>query len=158
MGLKKLFKGIGAGALMVAQANPLTAGIASQAVKALKGAGLIADPEQELKMEQALMDFERTMADKEARVLEAVNKTIQAEMQFGNWWQRSWRPACGWTLVAVIINNFVLIPYAGAAGLPIEIIEIPDKVWQALLAVNGVTAISRGVEKWQRAKNEKGEK
>ncbi|KKL84675.1 hypothetical protein LCGC14_1962360 [marine sediment metagenome] len=158
MKLLKLFKGIGAGALVVAQANPLTAGIANQAIRALKGAGLVADPEAELKMQEALMGFEKEMADKETRVLEAVNKTIQTEMQFGNLWQRSWRPACGWTLVAIIINNFIAIPYAGAFGLPIEIIEIPDKVWQALLAVNGITAVSRGVEKWQKAKNEKGEK
>jgi len=38
-----------------------------------------------------------------------VNKT---EAQTGSVWQGGWRPAAGWTCVAALANNFLIVPYA----------------------------------------------
>lgn len=89
--------------------------------------------------------------------MQAVNETMQEEAKSASWMQRSWRPVCGFTLAGMIVNNYILLPYFGAFG--IRPIEIPEVVWQTLLAVVGVSALTRGLsqitEAWKQAKGAK---
>lgn len=79
------------------------------------------------------------------QTIEAVNTTMQAESKSEHWLQWAWRPICGLTLALMVLNNYIFLPYLGAYG--IKVIDIPDKVWQTLLAVVGVSALTRGAEK-----------
>jgi hypothetical protein len=74
-----------------------------------------------------------------------VNQTMRAEAGSGHWLQWAWRPIVGMTLALVIVNNYVLLPYMQGFGL--KVIDIPDKVWEVMLAVVGVSALTRGLEK-----------
>jgi len=55
----------------------------------------------------------------------------------------------GYTFAFVIINNYIVLPYFPN----ISPVEIPAGVWTAMLMVLGIAAGTRGLEKWQKAKN-----
>ncbi|HBG45844.1 MAG TPA: hypothetical protein DDW94_02535 [Deltaproteobacteria bacterium] len=87
----------------------------------------------------------------EAKVMESVNATMREEARSEHWMQYSWRPTLGFTFAAVIVNNYILLPYFKGVGL--MPIDIPAGIWEAMLIVLGVAAGTRGLEKWQREKN-----
>lgn len=120
-------------------------------IRAFKG-----DPTVKLQLEAALataqLDLEAKITASEAAVIEAVNKTMQAEAGSIHWLQWSWRPLVGYSFVAIIANNFILMPYFQKWLTPIT---IPSEVWYAWLAILGVTAGFRGLKQWQESKNGK---
>ena len=83
--------------------------------------------------------------------LETVNSTMRTEAQSDKFIVYAWRPLVGFCFVALICNNFILMPYLASYGL--QPIIIPDGIWSAMLVVLGVSAGTRGYEKVMRAKN-----
>lgn len=81
--------------------------------------------------------------------INAVNATMQAEAKSEHWMQWSWRPTIGFTFAAVIINNFVLMPYFAKWVQPIS---IPAEVWTSMLVILGAAAATRGWEKVSKKK------
>jgi len=79
------------------------------------------------------------------QTIQSVNATMQDESKSHHWLQWAWRPIFGITGAAVIVNNYILLPYLQAFG--IKPIDIPDITWQVILAVVGVSALTRGGEK-----------
>jgi len=123
--------------------DPITA-IADFAGKLLSiGEKFIPDEGKRLEFEKAVMDTATAQQ-------EAVNATMQAEAKSEHWMQYSWRPTIGFTFAAVIINNYIFLPYLAAFGL--RSIIIPEGIWSAMLVVLGVAAGTRGLEKWQKSK------
>ena len=45
------------------------------------------------------------------------------EAESAHWFVAPWRPAVGWLCVLILFNNYVLLPYASAFGLPIEALD-----------------------------------
>src|SRR4051812_22342224 len=101
------------------------------------------NPEEKDKAKLAMLQLAQQgeMAQITAGVqqMQAVNETMREEAKSASWMQRSWRPMCGFTLAATVVNNYILLPYF--AGFGVRPIEIPDIVWQTLLAVVGVSAL-----------------
>ena len=91
--------------------------------------------------------------EQDIRVIEAVNQTMQAEARSEHVLQWIWRPIVGLTFSAVVVNNYILMPYLQVFGL--QPIEIPAYLWNTMLVLLGVAAGTRGLEKWQRAKGHK---
>jgi len=147
VGWKKILKKVGKAALtggrIAASFDPT--GIAENVLEALKGAGVLKDPAAEAKAREILLEHERAMAALEMEFIKEVNATMRAEAQSGSWWQRSWRPMAGYTLCAVVVNNYILVPYLAKYG--VLVITIPSEVWVMLMAVVGVAAWTRGKEK-----------
>lgn len=83
--------------------------------------------------------------------LETVNSTMRTEAQSDKFIVYAWRPLVGFCFVALICNNFILMPYFASYGL--QPIIIPDGIWSAMLVVLGVSAGTRGIEKMWRNKN-----
>lgn len=119
-------------------------------VDVLKSAGVIKDPKAEAEAMSALLGAQAKFAEVEAKLLESVNATMREEAKSEHWAQWLWRPVVGFTFSAMIINNFILLPYFLSYGL--KPIDIPDGVWSAMLVTLGVAAGTRGLEKWQRSK------
>ena len=117
------------------------------------------DPTVKLQLEaaiaQATIALEGQIAQAEATILTAVNATMQAEAKSEHWAQWLWRPLVGFSFTATVANNFILMPYFQKWLTPVA---IPSEVWYAWLAILGVTAGFRGMEKWQKSKNGNGEK
>jgi hypothetical protein len=120
-------------------------GLSGTVVDVLKDTGILKDPEQQLKIQQALQDYEVKMADIASKQIESVNATMREEAKSEHWIQYSWRPTIGFTFAAVIINNYILLPYFKAFGL--QSIIIPAEMWTAILVILGAAAATRGWEK-----------
>ena len=139
---------------LLSNLNPVTAiskaifgdkGLAGGVMNVLEETGVIKTPEEKQKAQEALYNFELQMRDKDNEVIKAVNDTMQTEAKSEHWLQWSWRPLVGITFSAVIINNYILLPYFAKAGL--QAIQIPSEMWNAMLVVLGVAAGTRGWEK-----------
>ena len=120
-------------------------GLVGSVVDILKGTGILKDPENELKVMQALSAYDVQVRNTEAQVVASINQTMQAEAKSEHWAQWLWRPVVGFTFSALIVNNYLLLPYLGATGL--LTISIPPEVWSTMLVVLGVSAGTRGAEK-----------
>lgn len=81
--------------------------------------------------------------DLELAQITAVNATMQAEAKSEHWAQWLWRPTIGFTFAAVLVNNYILLPYFQAWVHPLA---VPDNVWTAMLVILGASAAGRS---WQ---------
>lgn len=75
--------------------------------------------------------------------IQSINATMQAEAKSEHWAQWLWRPTIGFTFAAILINNYILLPYFQAWIHPLP---IPDNVWTAMLVILGAAAAGRS---WQ---------
>lgn len=99
-----------------------------------------------------VLEFEHDIAMEtikfQSSAINAVNATMQAEAKSEHWAQWLWRPTFGFTACAVLVNNYILLPYFKPLGvIPIE---VPSEVWIMVMAVLGVAAWTRGQEKINR--------
>lgn len=120
-------------------------GLTGGVMDVLEETGVVKTPEEKQKAQEALYNYELQMRDKDNDVIKAVNDTMQSEAKSEHWLQWSWRPIVGITFSAVIINNYILLPYFAKTGL--QAIQIPSEMWNAMLVVLGVAAGTRGWEK-----------
>lgn len=126
-------------------------GIVGSVVDILKSTGVMKDPDQELKVTQALMAYEIAARDQENKFVETVNATMREEAKSEHFLQWSWRPMVGYTFIGTVVNNYVFLPYFAKFGLlPVD---IPGEIWSAMLVVLGVAAGTRGLVQWQAQKN-----
>jgi hypothetical protein len=109
------------------------------------------DPAKKAEMQSALVanqhevekwahETELKAMENDIRVVETVNATMREEAKSEHFLQFSWRPIVGYTFCAVIINNFILLPYFPK----LHPIEIPAGVWESMLVVLGVASRTRG--------------
>jgi hypothetical protein len=95
---------------------------------------------------QLAEQVEKGNFDIELASINAVNATMQAEAKSEHWAQWLWRPVIGFTFAAVILNNYILLPYT-----KLQPIVIPAEVWTAMLVILGASAATRGWEKVAKA-------
>lgn len=79
----------------------------------------------------------------------SVNETMQAESKSEHFMQWAWRPTVGFTFCAILINNYILLPYFPK----LHTIIIPTEIWMTIGAVLGVASLGRSATYWQREKN-----
>jgi len=112
-----------------------------EAVKEAVGA-FKADPTKALEFEAAI---EQAAMKYAGEALASVNATMQAESKSEHWMQWAWRPFFGFTGAAILINNYILLPYLVHFG--VVVITVPAEVWIMIMAVLGVAAYTRGRDK-----------
>lgn len=61
-------------------------------------------------------------------IVKAQAGVITAEIQGRSWMQRNWRPILMLSIVAILVNNYILLPYAQAFGLPIQLLDLPPSL------------------------------
>ena len=87
--------------------------------------------------------------------METARDIIVAEAKGESPLQRNWRPITMMVFVAIIANNYILVPYAAAFGFPVPALEIPPDMWGLLTVGIGGYIASRGVEKGLKTWKEK---
>lgn len=97
-----------------------------------------------------LQKLEVQLEEVYAKELETVNQTMREESKSEHWMVWAWRPSIGFTFCAILVNNYILLPYFHKHGM--EVIIIPDNVWSAILVILGVASAGRSVTSWQKAK------
>ena len=100
----------------------------------------IKDPEEKLKLLNALQEAE-------AKVMEAKARTIVAEAQSESWVTSSWRPITMLVFTTIIANNYILVPYFKSWGYEVPTLDIPPNMWSLLeLGLTGYI-VGRSAEK-----------
>ena len=97
-------------------------------------------------------DIETLLINAQSSLVDAQAKIIVAEAQGGSWIQRSWRPVTMLMFVAIIANNYILVPYAVAFGANVPMLDIPPGMWSLLTVGIGGYIGGRTYEKVQKLK------
>lgn len=82
----------------------------------------------------------------DASTFESQIKPLMAELT-GNWLQRSWRPILMLSIVAIVVNNYIVYPYVNLFGFKAVILELPDKLWSLMEIGVGGYIVGRSAEK-----------
>lgn len=97
--------------------------------------------EFETKLRLALMQ-------QESSFIEASRDIVVAEAQGDSWLQRNWRPVTMLSFVAIIVNNYILVPWLLALGIDtVAVLEIPEGMWGLLTVGLGGYVVGRTLEK-----------
>jgi len=97
---------------------------------------------QEITLRLAEMDFQEAQNE-----LRAQASIILGEIQGESWLQRSWRPILMLSVVAIVVNNYILYPYLSLLGLPATVLELPDELFELMSIGVGGYVLGRSVEK-----------
>ena len=93
-------------------------------------------------------DIEAQIVAQQTGLIEAKANIIVAEAQGESAIQRSWRPITMLTFVAIIANNYIVVPYAVGFGLDsIPMLDIPPGMWSLLTVGIGGYIGGRSYEK-----------
>lgn len=115
----------------------------------------VADPTEKVKLQQQLLDQQTALQSKamdlQGQLADAQQKVIVAEATGSSWMQRNWRPITMLSFVAIMLNNFILAPYAAACGAHIPTLTIPDPMWGLLTVGIGGYIGARTLEKVKNA-------
>ena len=77
-------------------------------------------------------EIETLLIGAQNSMVEAQMNIIVAEAQGGSWIQRTWRPITMLMFVAIIANNYIIVPYAVAFGATVPMLDIPPGMWSLL--------------------------
>jgi len=86
----------------------------------------------------------------DAQTFENQIKPLLAELQ-GNWLQKSWRPILMLSIVAIVVNNYLIYPYFSLFGIQAMVLELPDKLWSLMEIGVGGYIVGRSAEQVARA-------
>ncbi len=100
----------------------------------------IADPNLKLELLKELQEAEGKMMKAQADV-------IVSEASSEHWLVASWRPITMLSFVAIIVNNYIVVPYANLFGIPIVILDIPPDMFDLLQLGIGGYILGRSAEK-----------
>lgn len=99
---------------------------------------IIPDPAQQAEAKAELMNI---MIKAQAEEMKAKSQVVIAEAKGESWMQRNWRPVLMFTFIVLIINNFILVPYMIAIGVPVPALALPAEMWTLLtIGVGGYIA------------------
>ena len=104
-------------------------------------------PENKAKIEQMLIALEVLNTKLEVHVKEIQANVIIAESVGESWLQRNWRPVLMMVLIAIVANNYIIIPWLSTFWDNAPNVPIPDKVWTLLTAGVGGYIVGRSGEK-----------
>ena len=82
----------------------------------------------------------------DAATFENQIKPLLAELS-GNWLQRSWRPILMLSIVAIVVNNYILYPYLSLFGAKVAMLELPTQLWSLMEIGVGGYIVGRSAEK-----------
>lgn len=85
----------------------------------------------------------------------AKSEVVVAEVKGESWMQRNWRPLLMMVFIALIINNYILVPYLVAFGVPVNMLPLPPEMWTLLTVGVGGYIVGRSGEKIYKSINEK---
>ena len=78
---------------------------------------------------------------------------ITAEANSQSWLASNWRPITMLCFVAIIVNNYLLVPWLQLFGVPSAVLELPPFMWELLkLGIGGYImgrSVEKGIKTWK---------
>jgi predicted MFS family arabinose efflux permease len=78
--------------------------------------------------------------------LEAKKEIIVAEAK-GGWLQKNWRPILMLSIVAIVVNNYIIYPYLSMFTEKVTMLDLPKQLWNLMLIGVGGYVTGRSGEK-----------
>lgn len=79
---------------------------------------------------------------------------VLAETQGQSWLQRNWRPMLMLVIVIIIANNYILFPCIGIFTDKVEVLNLPDKLWDLMMigvgGYIGGRTVEKGIDRWKK--------
>ena len=72
---------------------------------------------------------------------------IIAEATGESWLQRNWRPILMLSVVAIVVNNYLLYPYLSLFFDAAPLLDLPEKLWSLMQIGVGGYVVGRSAEK-----------
>ena len=94
-----------------------------------------------IKAQILINDHEENVA-----LLKAQSEIILAEAR-GGWLQRNWRPMLMVIIMAIVANNYIVVPYASMFTERVAVLDLPGALWGLLTTGVGGYVVGRSVEK-----------
>ena len=99
----------------------------------------------------------KVILDNEAEIVKAQASIVIAEAKGQSWMQRNWRPLLMLTIVAIIANNYIIVPYLGSNWPEhIKVLDLPAGLYTLMsIGVGGYVTGRSGekiVDKWKNKK------
>jgi hypothetical protein len=107
----------------------------------------ILDKDEAAKIKAELQLALFTMQDNETK---AATSVLLAELGGESWLQRNWRPILMLSIVAIVVNNYLLYPYLALFGLPAIVLELPSELFNLMTVGVGGYVLGRSGEKIMR--------
>lgn len=105
----------------------------------------IEDPDKRAEFESR---FRLAMLAHESALVNASRDIVVAEAQGESWLQRNWRPLTMISFVAILVNNFILVPWLIAMGVQnVAVLEMPAEFFTLLTVGLGGYVVGRTMEK-----------
>ena len=83
----------------------------------------------------------QSVEDNAAKLDLAGASIVKTEAAGESWLQRNWRPILMLTIVSIIFNNYVLVPYLSLFTDKVTILDLPGGLWALLnVGVGGYVA------------------
>jgi hypothetical protein len=98
--------------------------------------------EMQLKYKQLLTEIDGSFLEYENKLLESRSKIVESETKGESWLQRSWRPILMLLCMAIIMNNYILVPYF---KIPMAVLD--DHIWDLIQMGTGGYVAGRSLEK-----------
>ena len=99
-------------------------------------------------IETKLIALQAQAQDAASRLVEAQASIVVAEAQGESWLQRNWRPVLMMSIVAIVVNNYLLVPY-GELFFPssVKVLDLPPELWELMKIGVGGYVVGRTGEK-----------
>ncbi len=105
------------------------------------------DKKNELKaaLDKSLMNADLTRFQEQIR---AQTSIVLGEVKGESWLQRNWRPILMLSIVAVVVNNYILFPYLSVIFPKyVHVLELPAELFQLMTVGVGGYVVGRTGEK-----------
>ena len=100
----------------------------------------IQDPNKRAELLMKLQEAEQATQQLQAKV-------VEAEAESPHWITSAWRPITMLVFVAIIANNYILVPYMQAFGLHVPTLVLNNQMWDLLKIGIGGYIVGRSAEK-----------
>lgn len=96
-------------------------------------------------------DVQLQLLSMSAEETKLATSVLLAEVGGESWLQRSWRPILMLSIVAIVVNNYLISPYLSLFGVPTTVLELPEHLYNLMTAGVGGYVIGRSGEKMVKA-------
>ena len=111
-------------------------------------------PEKQAEIKGKLIELEGKAEAAAHQTRQLQTQIIVAEATGQSWLQRNWRPILMLSIVAIVVNNYLLVPYLRLYNVSVTLLDLPERLWDLMtLGVGGYVAgrsAEKIVETWKK--------
>lgn len=100
-----------------------------------------------IEMQRVLNEAQQKALEYDKKLLDSQTQIVKAEVQGKSWLQRNWRPILMLSIVAIVVNNYLLFPYLIQFWPGATVLELPNGLWTLMTTGVGGYVVGRSGEK-----------